>query len=47
MIVILTISGGFKIVTSIEELADVGTTSALNNKLATRVIGSVISSIKH
>lgn len=46
MVVILTISGWFKIVTSVEELADVSTTSALNNKLATRMIGSIISSIK-
>ena len=47
VVVVLAVGQGFKVVTTVEELLDVGTTGALNDELATRVVGCVVSGVKN
>lgn len=47
MVVVDTVSEGFEIVATIEELGNVSSTGALNDELTTRVVGGVVSGIEN
>jgi len=47
MIVVLTISKRFQVVTTVEEFRDISTTATLNDKFTTRMVGSIVCSVKN
>lgn len=47
MIIVGASSCWFQVVTTIEKLADIGTTSSLNNELATGMVGCIVGSVKN
>ena len=47
VVVVLTVVLWFKIVAPIEELADIGSSSSLDDELATGVVRSIVSSVNN
>lgn len=46
MSVVFTIGEGFQVVTTVEELGDISAAGALNDELATGMVGSIVSGVK-